>query len=148
MQSHQFNSRHIMLKLVLCCFFLAVFSAPAFASTVNILSKKFEKPVGKPVTYTETFIVPAGVVECNILLNNGDDTRQTGQIFSVSVNGETIFDTKGLRVSNSAEKVILFQDVNTLEVSLTGQGGTSITIDIVGKVENRDDAIAPPPRVR
>jgi hypothetical protein len=143
--------KSITVKFFLCCFFLAVFSAPAFSSTVTIFSEKFVKPVGKPVTYEHFFTVPAGVVKCNIILTNDEDTRQVGQIFSVSVNGVQIFDSKELKGINSAEEVLLFQGgTNQLVVSLTGKGGNSITIQIEGeKGGDEDDDDSPlPPRSR
>jgi hypothetical protein len=145
MQSHQFNSRHIMLKLALCCFFLAVFSAPAFsANMVTIFSQEYVKPVGKPVTYKDSFSVPSGVGTCTIVLKDEEGVRQAGLVYSVSVNGVTIFDSKELK-GIKTDNPLLFPANNLLEVSLTGKGGNSLSIEIVGEVDNRDDDLVAPP---
>ncbi len=141
----QLKTNRTMLSLFICALFLVCSTVPAYSSTVTLLSKEYTKPTGKPVTYTDTFTVPQGVTTCNIVLKN-EEAKQGGQIYSVSINGVEIFNSKELKNVGTAEQVVVFQTENTLEVSLKGQGGHSIELEIVGEISRDQDAPAPPRR--
>jgi hypothetical protein len=129
--------------IVLSCLaaFLAL-PAMALAGTVTLFEKVYVKPVGKPVTYTDTFSLGPNTGNYRLVVRNGADGSNEVQNVYVWVNGVQAFGHRDFKKDvNSVEMEVALSDFNSLTIALQGQGSTFITVEIVGE----ETATTPPP---
>jgi PKD repeat protein len=103
-----------------------------FAQTEYVVfgPKQYDKPKGKPVTYTETFQAYMGI-NYTLWVQSGQDGLNEVKNVSVSINGIEVLDSSDLRKSNPSTKAISLQSNNTLKVVLKGQGGNFIKVKML-----------------
>lgn len=116
------------------CFILLVNTVPAFSQTTSATifgPKQYDKPKGKPVTYTDTFQATSTTGTYTLWAQSGSEGLKEVKNVSVSVNGVEIIGSRDLRNNNPASKVISVQSTNTLSVTLKGQGENYLTVKIL-----------------
>ena len=131
----------IKLPLCMMCIFalvlsIALLSAPAFAEQVVIFGPAvYTKEIGKPVTFSDSFVVPRDVNNVRIIVKNG--TAEAGEVknLSVSLNGAEVVATGDVRATQSTDKTINYRlnSANALSVTLKGQGGNAVSVAVVGE---------------
>ncbi|MBI5875523.1 MAG: hypothetical protein HZB81_06745 [Deltaproteobacteria bacterium] len=124
----------IITGIISLCFILLVNTVPAFSQTNSVTifgPKQYDKPKGKPVTYTDTFHATSTTGTYTLWVQSGAANLNEVKNVSVSINGVEIIGSSDLRNNNPASKVISIQSTNTLTVTLKGQGGNYITVKVL-----------------
>lgn len=124
----------IAVGIISLCYILLINTVPAFSqnSSVTIFGpKQYDKPKGKPVTYTDTFQAISTTGTYTLWVQSGSEGLNEVKNVSVSVNGVEIIDSSDLQNNNPALKVISIQSANTITVTLKGQGGNYITVKVL-----------------
>lgn len=105
----------------------------SFAQSVLTIfgPKQYDKPKGKPVTYIDTFQSNFTAGTYTLWVQSGAEGLNEIKNVSVSLNGIEIIDSRDLRAANPVSKIISIQSINTLAVTLKGQGGNYITAKIL-----------------
>ena len=125
------RARHIVI--ILSIFIISLISVSfVFAQSEYVVfgPKQYDKPKGKPITYTDTFQVYMGI-NYTLWVQSGQDGLNEVKNVSVSINGTEVLDSSDLRKSNPTTKTISLQSNNTLKVVLKGQGGNFITVKVL-----------------
>ena len=120
---------------ILClCSILLINANLSFSQTTSVTifgPKQYDKPKGKPVTYTDTFQAASTTGTYTLWVQSGANGLNEVKNVSVSINGVEIINSWDLRTNNPASKVISIQSTNTLTVTLKGQGGNYITVKVL-----------------
>lgn len=125
------RARHI--AIILSIFIISlVDTGISFAQSEYAIfgAKKYDKPKGSPVTYTDTFQVYMGI-NYTLWVQSGAEGLNEVKNVSVSINGTEILDSSDLRKSNPSTKAISLQSNNIIKVVLKGQGGNFITVKVL-----------------
>jgi len=93
--------------------------------------KQYDKPKGKPVTYIDNFQANYTTGTYTLWVQSGAEGLNEIKNVSVSINGVEIIDSRDLRASNPVSKIISVKSINTISVTLKGQGGNYITAKIL-----------------
>jgi RHS repeat-associated protein len=97
--------------------------------------RRFDRLAGSPVTVTESFVAPLGVLApYTMQVQNGasDGTHRVSSA-SIHLNGTALFTQNEIKDSTpSISQVVNLQAVNTLQVKLTSAVGSFLTISITG----------------
>lgn len=93
--------------------------------------KQYDKPKGKPVTYTDTFQTISSSGTHTIWVQNGKDGLNEVKHLSIALNGVEVINFKDLRAHNPITKPITVQPDNTLTVTLNGKEGNFVTVKIL-----------------
>lgn len=124
--------RHI--AIILSIFIVSLISVSfAFAQSEYVVfgPKQYDKPKGRPVTYTDTFHATSTTGTYTLWVQSGAEGLNEVKNVSVSINGVEIIDSRNLRATNPVSKTISVQSTNTLTVTLKGQGGNYITVKVL-----------------
>lgn len=124
----------IIAGIISLCYILLVNTVPAFSQTASITifgPKQYDKPKGKPVTYTDTFQAASTTGTYTLWVQSGAEGLNEVKNVSVSINGVEIIDSRDLRTTNPVSKSISVQSTNALTVTLKGQGGNYITVKVL-----------------
>jgi len=93
--------------------------------------KQYNKSKGKPITYIDTFQANYATGTYTLWVQSGAEGLNEIKNVSVSINGVEIIDSRDLRASNPASKIVSVKSTNTIAVTLKGQGGNYITAKIL-----------------
>lgn len=93
--------------------------------------KQYDKPKGRPITYTDTFQSISVIRTHTIWVQNGKDGCNEVKHLSIALNGVEVITSKDLRAHNPAAKPITVQPTNTLTVTLHGKEGNFVTVKIL-----------------
>lgn len=118
-------------------FAMMIFASSAFSETVTIFGPKvYVKSKGAPAQYKDQFAVPAGIGDVQLIVTNGTDDKGDVKNVSVSVNGVEIVSSSDLRATGTTQKQISFRLLreNQLNVTLKGQGGNAVTVQLLGEL--------------
>lgn len=123
----------------LCLLVLAAFLAPqASAEQVTLFSETYSKEIGAPVTYTDQIQVTSGHSNFNLVIENGPDGTDEVRNFEVALNGVTVMTSSDLKKTDDTAKLVSlpWQQTNELEVTLRGQGGTYLSVELQADFED------------
>ncbi len=128
------NRKYLLIIAISLCSIFLLRSDPVFAQSSPLIifgTKQYDKPKGKPVTYTDTFHATSTTGTYTLWVQSGAEGLNEVKNVSVSINGVEIIDSRDLRATNPASKTISVQSTNTLTVTLKGQGGNYITVKVL-----------------
>jgi len=128
---------------------LLLFATSALAETAILFENTFTKDRGVPTTYTETFIVPTGASDFQLLVSNGRGKDGDVKNAVITLNGVEVISVSDLRPEGSVQKVLTFNllPVNELTVTLNGPAGNSVSVELTGTVPSAPDLDAPPAEI-
>jgi hypothetical protein len=145
------ETREVSMKrnlVVFSCLLAILFGVPSLliAGTVTIFEKAYLKPVGKPLTYSDTFSVPANVDSCLLVVKNGLDGSSEVQNVYVWVNNVQVFGHRDFKKTATADAAVELSESNpnTITVTLQGQGSTFITVEVIGQQQTSPPTTPPP----
>jgi hypothetical protein len=124
---------------------LLIGAAPAFGESSTIFGPKvFTKGKGAPVTYKEQIAIPPGASDFQLLVTNGAGEAGEVKNLTIMLNGVEVVSSSDLRSTGNTQKVLSFSllPVNELSVTLKGQGGNAVTVQMIGTL--LPDLNAPP----
>ncbi|MBI4824408.1 MAG: hypothetical protein HY805_09315, partial [Nitrospirae bacterium] len=127
-------AKQILLILSILIISLVDAGSSLAQSEFIVFSKQYDKPKGKPVTYTDTFKAYPHTYQ--LWVQSGQDGLNEVKNVSVSINGVEVLDSRDLRKSNPSIKTINLQSTNTIKVVLKGQGGNFIKVKVVAQPLN------------
>jgi hypothetical protein len=113
---------------------LAFVASPCFSQTVNVFGPKtYNKERGAPVTYTDDFVVPTGTTNFQLVVKNG--TEEAGAVKNVTIllNDVEVVSSSDLKGTDEAIKNVTFLPDNRLSVTLKGQGGNAVSVQLIGQ---------------
>jgi hypothetical protein len=123
--------RKLLVGLAAMVFFGA---GTAWAQVVSLSgTHQYTKPQGAPATFTETFAVPNSVTDFVLYVQNGNNAKDEVKNFTILLNGQEVLSSRHMTSSKIQVPVTLLPE-NTLEVTLKGQGGNSLFVDVQGTV--------------
>ncbi|WP_027714759.1 hypothetical protein [Desulfuromonas sp. TF] len=114
---------------------MMVFAGQAFSETIALFGPKvFKKEKGAPVAYTDRFIVPPGAGNFRLLVKNGEGDSGEVKNLSIMINGTEVISSSDLRPTPMAMKQITLQPENEIKITLKGQGGNAVFVQLDGDV--------------
>lgn len=119
----------VFMLLFMLCVTSSAFSQPGSFTVFG--PQQFDKPKGKPATYTESFQAPYPSGKHILWVESGTEGLDAAKNISVSVNGVEVIKSADLRETNPISKDISVQPDNTLSVTLKGKGGNFIRVTIL-----------------
>jgi len=93
--------------------------------------KRYDKPKGGPMVYADTFTAAYPAGRYTLRVESGADGLQQVKNVSVAVNGVEMVDSADLRTANPATKALVLGAENVLTVTLKGQGGNFVTVEVL-----------------
>lgn len=110
---------------------VALCLSTAWGETRTVFAKRFDKPKGGPLTYQETLLLPYQNARYTLRLTSGYYGTQEAKNVSVLLNDVEIVDSAALRSANPVERAVAPLKENDLTVTLKGQGGNFVTVELI-----------------
>lgn len=120
------------------CFLSMLLTSQAFAGQETLFSKTYFKDRGSPVTYMEQIPVSSGHSNLRLHIVNGPDGNGEVKNFDIVLNGVTVMTSSDLKKSQDAGIMMSlpWQETNELEVTLRGQSGNSLSVELLADFED------------
>ncbi|HKL48532.1 MAG TPA: hypothetical protein VJ882_02645 [Desulfuromonadales bacterium] len=120
------------------CFLSVLLTSQAFAGQeTTLFSNTYFKDKGSPETYTDQISVSSGHSNLRLHVVNGPDGKGEVKNFDIALNGVTVMTSSDLKKSQDAGTMMTlpWQEANELEVTLRGQGGNALSIELLADWE-------------
>lgn len=128
---------------------MMIFAGQAFSGTMTFFGPKvFKKEKGAPVIYTDHFAIPPGAGNFRLIVKNGADESGEVKNLSILINDTEVISSSDLRSTPTALKQITLQPENEISITLKGQGGNAVFVQLDGdalEAEPTDPAPPMPP---
>lgn len=112
---------------------LVLAASPALAETFNVFGvKQYIKPKGAPVSFTDTFAVPAYWNNFTLVVTNGSGAKDDAKNFSIILNGKEVLSAGEMKGISSITKPISVGSENTLQVSMKGPANQVLFVEVRG----------------
>lgn len=120
-----------LLVLGWIVFSLLVVPCALAQSSIFFGPKRYDKPKGGPLTYSETIRTTYLGARYTLRVTSGEYGAQEAKNVSVTLNGVEMIDPAMMRAGNPVETPVTLQAENLLTVRMKGQGGNFVTLELL-----------------